>query len=86
MGVAADHTAALLPAALALDPVGGRAVLGHAPCHAHPLAVAAEVLPIGKTCRLGNSLHPWRSGVPRRYSMSDTRPDTAGKGEPKAAR
>ena len=30
-GVAAGHAAALLPAALAFDLVGGRAVLGHAP-------------------------------------------------------
>ena len=30
-GVAADHAATLLPAALAFDLVGGRAVLGHAP-------------------------------------------------------
>ena len=45
-GVAADHAAALLPAALALDLVGGRAVLGHAPCHAHPPTVATEELPV----------------------------------------
>ena len=45
-GVAADHAAALLPASLALDLVGGGAVLGHAPCHAHPPAVAAEEFPI----------------------------------------
>ena len=44
--VAADHAAALLPAALAFDLVGGGAVLSHAPCHAHPPAVAAEELPI----------------------------------------
>ena len=36
-GVATDHAAALLPAALAFDLVGGRAVLGHPPGHAHPL-------------------------------------------------
>ena len=41
-GVAAHHAAALFPAALALDLVGGRAVLGHATGHAHPPAVAAE--------------------------------------------
>ena len=45
-GVAADHAAALLPAALAFDLVGGRAVLGHAAGHAHPPAVAAEELPV----------------------------------------
>ena len=32
-GVAADHAAALLPAALAFDLMGGLAVLGHAPGH-----------------------------------------------------
>ena len=36
-GVAAHHAAALLPAALAFDLMGGRAVLGHPPGHAHPL-------------------------------------------------
>ena len=36
-GVAADHAAALFPAALAFYLVGGRAILGHAPGHAHPL-------------------------------------------------
>ena len=36
-GVAAHHAAALLPAALAFDLVGGRAVLGHPPGHARPL-------------------------------------------------
>ena len=36
-GVAADHAATLLPAALAIDLVDVRAVLGHA----HPAAVAA---------------------------------------------
>ena len=56
--VAADHAAALLPAALALDLVGGRAVLGHAPRHAHPPAVAAEELPIGQTGCPGRRLHP----------------------------
>ena len=45
-GVAADHAAALFPAALAFDLVGGGAVLGHAPCHADPAAVSAEELPI----------------------------------------
>ena len=45
-GVAADHAAALLPAALALDLVGGRAVLGHAAGHADAPAVAAEELPV----------------------------------------
>ena len=45
-GVAADRAAALLPAALAFDLVGGRAVLGHPPGHAHPPAVPAEELPI----------------------------------------
>ena len=35
-GVAADHAAALLPAALAFDLVGGRVVLGHAPGHVRP--------------------------------------------------
>ena len=30
-GVAADHAAALLPAALAFDLMGGRSVLGHNP-------------------------------------------------------
>ena len=57
-GVAADHAAALFPAALAFDLVGGRAILGHAPGHAHPPAVAAEELPIGKTRGFGNGLHP----------------------------
>ena len=57
-GVAADHAAALLPAALAFDLVGGRAVLGHAPGHAHPPAVAAEKLPVGKTGGFGDHLHP----------------------------
>ena len=45
-GVAADHAAALLPAALPFDLVSGRAVLGHAPRHADAPAVAAEELPI----------------------------------------
>ena len=45
-GVTAHHAAALLPAALAFERVGGGAVLGHAPRHAHPPAVAAEELPI----------------------------------------
>ena len=53
-GVAADHAAALFPAALAFYLVGGRAILGHA----HPPAVAAEELPIGKTRGFGNGLHP----------------------------
>ena len=47
-GVAADHAAALLPAALAFDLVGGRAVLGHAVGHAHPSAVPAEEIPVGQ--------------------------------------
>ena len=47
-GVAAHHAAALLPAALAFDLMGGRAVLGHAPGHAHPPAVAAEEPPVGQ--------------------------------------
>ena len=38
--------------------MGGRALLGHAPGHAHPPAVAAEELPIGKTRGFGNGLHP----------------------------
>ena len=53
-GVAADHAAALFPAALAFYLVGGRAILGHA----HPPAVAAEELPIGKIRGFGNGLHP----------------------------
>ena len=57
-GVAADHPAALLPAALAFDLVGGRAVLGHAAGHAHTAAVTAEELPIRQPCSLGNRLHP----------------------------
>ena len=56
--VAADHATALLPAALAFDLVGGRAVLGHAAGHAHPLAVATEELPIGQTGGFGDHLHP----------------------------
>ena len=51
-----DHAAALLPAALAFNLVGGSAVLGHAP--GHPPAVAAEKLPVGKASGLGNRLHP----------------------------
>ena len=47
-GVAADHAATLLPATLAFDLVGGRAVLGHAPRHAHPTAVPAEEIPVGQ--------------------------------------
>ena len=57
-GVAADHAIALFPAALAFERVGGRAVLGHAPGHAHPPAVAAEKLPIGQTGALGVELEP----------------------------
>ena len=57
-GVASDHAAALLPAALALDLVGGGAVLGHAPCHAHAPAVAAEELPVGQPRGFGDGLHP----------------------------
>ena len=53
-GVASDHAAALLPAALALDLVGGRAVLGHADA----AAVAVEELPVGRPRDLGNDLHP----------------------------
>ena len=45
-GVTAHHAAALLPAALAFDLVGGGAVLSHATGHTHPPAVAAEELPI----------------------------------------
>ena len=45
-GVAADHATALFPATLAFDFVGGGAVLGHAPGHAHSPAVAAEELPM----------------------------------------
>ena len=41
-GVAADHAAALLPANLPFDLVGGRVVLGHAPGHAHAPAVPTE--------------------------------------------
>jgi len=57
-GVAADHAAALLPAALAFDLVGGGAVLGHAPGHAHPPAVAAEELPIVQPRGPGDGLDP----------------------------
>ena len=57
-GVAADHAATPLPAALALDLVGGRAVLGHAPRHAHPPAVAAEELPIRQAGGTSYGLHP----------------------------
>ena len=57
-GVATDHAAALLPAALAFDLVGGRAVLGHPPGHAHPPAVAAEKLPVHETGGFGDDLHP----------------------------
>ena len=57
-GVASDHAAALLPAALALDLVGGRAVLGHAPGHAHPPAVAAEEFPVSQAGGFGDHLHP----------------------------
>ena len=38
-GVAADNAAALFPAALVFDLMGGRAVMSHAPCHARPPAV-----------------------------------------------
>ena len=47
-GVAADHAAALLPAALPFDLVGGRVVLGHAPGHAHAPAVPTEYDPSRK--------------------------------------
>ena len=57
-GVAADHAAALLPAALALDLVGGSAVLGHAPGHADAAAVAAEELPVLQPRGFGDGLDP----------------------------
>ena len=61
-GVAADHAAAhaaaLLPTPLPFDLVVGRAVLGHAPRHAHPPAVAAETLPVGQSGGFGGHLHP----------------------------
>ena len=57
-GVAADHAAALLPAALAFDLVGGGAVLGHAPGHADAPAVAAEEFPVYEAGSFGNHLHP----------------------------
>ena len=53
-GVAADHAAALFPAALAFDLVGGRVVLGHADAPAVP----AEELPVGQTGGFGDDLHP----------------------------
>ena len=53
-GVAADHAAALFPAALAFDLVGGRAVLGHADAP----AVAAEELPISQPRGFGDRFHP----------------------------
>ena len=49
---------ALLPAALAFDFVGGRAVLGHTTGHAHPSAVAAEGLPVRQPRGPRNHLHP----------------------------
>ena len=42
-GVAADHAAALFPTTLALDLVGGHAVLGHALGHADASAVPDDV-------------------------------------------
>ena len=56
-GVATHHAAALLPAALALDLVGGGAILGHAPGHALPAAVTTEELPIGQSGGTSYGLH-----------------------------
>ena len=56
--VAADHAAALFPAALAFDLVGGRAVLGPAAGHADALAVAAEEPPVDQARGFGDRLHP----------------------------
>ena len=67
-GVAADHAAALFPAALAFDLVGGRAILGHAPGHAHPDR-RQLVLPVATTIFAG------RDGVIIRYGGTvDYRP------------
>ena len=60
-GVAAYHAAALFPATLALDLVGGRPVLGHAPRHAHPAAVAAEELPVRETGGPLATAFTWRA-------------------------
>ena len=38
--------------------MGGRAVLGHAPCHADPPTVAAEELPVGQPRGFGGRLDP----------------------------
>ena len=69
-GVAADHATALLPAALALDLVGGSAVLGHAPGHADAAAVAAEELPIRPGLQL------WRWPSPAGRSGTSDSPNT----------
>ena len=57
-GVVADHAAVLFPATLALDLVGGRAVLGHAAGHVHSPAVATEELPVDQSSGPGNHLDP----------------------------
>ena len=57
-GCSGDHASALLPAALAFDLMGGRAVLGHAPGHADVAAVAAEEFPVRQPRGFGDGLDP----------------------------
>ena len=47
------NAAALFPAALAFDLVGGRAVLGHAPGHAHPPALSRSGTAAAHGCPVG---------------------------------
>ena len=80
--VAADHTTALFPAALAFDLVGGSAVLGHATGHARP---PAAVLPAGGELQYELRPSPAEgSGTPtaRILSRCWPRPPTGGRPRP----